>query len=77
MALIALAGAEQPDRTELAKICSRVENNWVGAQTGLLDQLASLYGEPDRAMRIDFRSLEVEPVALAARRLQARDARLR
>jgi galactokinase len=64
LALIALAGAAEPDRTELAKLCSRVENNWAGAQTGLLDQLASLYGEQDRALRIDFRSLEVEPVTL-------------
>jgi galactokinase len=61
---IELAGARRPDRTELAKLCSRVENEWVGAQTGLLDQLASLYGERDRALRIDFRSLDVDPVEL-------------
>src|SRR5215208_4971903 len=30
LALLALAGAEEPDRTELAKLCSRVENDWVG-----------------------------------------------
>jgi galactokinase len=64
LALIELAGARRPDRTELAKLCSRVENEWVGAQTGLLDQLASLYGERDRALRIDFRSLDVDPVEL-------------
>src|SRR2546430_7093736 len=64
LALIALADAPEPDRTKLAKICSRIENDWVGAQTGLLDQLASLYGERDRALRIDFRTLDVEPVAL-------------
>ncbi len=65
LALIALADAPAPPRIELAKLCSRVENDWVGAQTGLLDQLASLCGEQDRALRIDFRSLEVEPVPLA------------
>ena len=48
----------------LARLCSRVENEWVGAQTGLLDQLASLYGEEDHALRIDFRTLEVDPVPL-------------
>jgi galactokinase len=64
LALIALSGGSEPDRIELAKLCSRVENDWVGARTGLLDQLASLYGERDRALRIDFRSLDVEPVAL-------------
>ena len=64
LALIALAGVPEPERVELAKLCSRIENEWVGAQTGLLDQLASLFGERDKAMRIDFRSLAVEPVAL-------------
>jgi galactokinase len=64
LALLAVAGAQEPDRIELAKLCSRIENEWVGAQTGLLDQLASLLGERDRALRIDFRSLSVEPVAL-------------
>jgi galactokinase len=63
-ALIALSDASAPDRIELARLCSRVENDWVGARTGLLDQLASLCGRRDRALRIDFRSLEVEPVAL-------------
>jgi galactokinase len=52
------------DRTALAQLCARVENDWVGANTGLLDQLASLYGARDAALRVDFRSLAVEPVAL-------------
>jgi galactokinase len=64
LALIELAGEPGPDRTELAKLCSRIENDWVGAHTGLLDQLASLYGQPEHALRIDFRSLEVRPVPL-------------
>ncbi len=64
LALIAVSGAQEPDRLELAKLCSRIENEWVGAQTGLLDQLASLFGERDRALRIDFRSLDVVPVEL-------------
>jgi galactokinase len=53
------------DRTALARICSRVENDWAGAQTGLLDQLASLYGQADTALCIDFKSLYVQPVPLA------------
>jgi galactokinase len=65
LALLAIAGEPEPaDRRELAKLCSRVENDWVGAETGLLDQLASLCGEPDHAIRIDFRSLEIDPVPL-------------
>jgi galactokinase len=66
LALLALAGncCQATDRTELARLCARVENNWVGAETGLLDQLASLYGEPDEALLIDFATLEIEPVPL-------------
>ncbi len=64
LALLAVADIAPPERLDLARLCSRVENKWVGAQTGLLDQIASLFGEPESAMRIDFRSLEVTPVAL-------------
>ena len=51
------------DLVELARLCSRVENDWVGARTGLLDQLAVLCGEDGHALRIDFRTLELEQVA--------------
>jgi galactokinase len=64
LALLAVSDAPVPEPLELAQICSRIENEWVGARTGLLDQIASLCGERDRALRIDFRSLEVTPVAL-------------
>jgi galactokinase len=62
LALLGVAGAEEPDRLELAKLCSRVENEWVGAETGLLDQIASLLGEEGHALRIDFATLAIEPV---------------
>ncbi|MCW3029651.1 MAG: galactokinase [Solirubrobacterales bacterium] len=55
---------ERIPRIELARLCSRVESDWVGAQTGLLDQLASLYGTSDTALCIDFKSLRVDPVPL-------------
>jgi galactokinase len=61
---LALLGEEPQDRVALAKLCSRVENEWVGAQTGLLDQLASLCSQPGHALRIDFRSLALEQVPL-------------
>ena len=64
LALLAVSGEAEPDRLELARMCSRIENDWVGAQTGLLDQISSLFGEVGCALRIDFRSLEVRPVAL-------------
>ncbi|HEV7586238.1 MAG TPA: galactokinase family protein [Solirubrobacteraceae bacterium] len=58
------APLERIDRTEIAQLCARVERDWVGARTGLLDQLASLYGTDERALCIDFRSLRVDPVPL-------------
>jgi galactokinase len=61
LALLALSGTESRiDRTELAKLGSRVENEWAGARTGLLDQLSSLYGEREQALRIDFQTLRVD-----------------
>jgi galactokinase len=66
LALLALAEIDpaEPGRLELARVCARVENDWVGAQTGLLDQLASLYGVLDAALLIDFATLQIEPVPL-------------
>jgi galactokinase len=64
LALLGLAGAQDVDRLRLARLCSRVENDWVGARTGLLDQTASLCGRDRHALRIDFRDLSVEPVPL-------------
>ncbi len=59
------ASSREPlDRIELARLCARVENDWVGARTGLLDQLASLYGAADTALCIDFRTLQIDPVPL-------------
>jgi galactokinase len=64
LALLALIGVDEHDRVGLAQLCSRVEHDWVGARTGLLDQLASLYGVSDTALLIDFQAFEVDPVPL-------------
>jgi galactokinase len=66
LALNAISSGARPlPLLEIARLCSRVENDWAGAHTGLLDQLASLYGAPDTAAYIDFRTLSVEAVPLA------------
>ena len=64
LALLDLAGAPEPDRRGLARLCSRVEHRWVGAQTGLLDQLASLLGEQGHALLLDCRDLGTQQVPL-------------
>lgn len=60
-ALISAAGV-QIDRIEQARIGQRAENDYVGAPTGLLDQLSSLFGEVSAALLIDFRDVAVHPV---------------
>jgi galactokinase len=63
LALLALEDRDV-DREELARICSRVENDWVGAQTGLLDQTASLLSTDGHALRIDFSTMKTTSVPL-------------
>lgn len=60
-ALLTAAGIDL-DRVEQARLAQQAENEYVGAPTGLLDQLASLCGAPGQAMLIDFRDLTVAPV---------------
>jgi len=43
-----------------AKLCQAAENKFVGVQSGLLDQISSLFGKAWHAMGIDFRFLTVE-----------------
>lgn len=50
------------DRKALAAAARRAENEVVGSPTGPMDQLASLLGEPDAAILIDCRSIDVRPV---------------
>jgi galactokinase len=49
-------------RLAQAKLAQRAENDYVGAPTGLLDQLAALHGQLSTAMLIDFAALTVRPV---------------
>jgi galactokinase len=59
---LATAAGLRIDRIELARIAQRAENDYVGAPTGMMDQLASLCGEPRKALMIDFREPTVRPV---------------
>jgi len=51
-------------RTELAELGRRAENDFVGAPTGLMDQLAVLFCEEQRAMLLDCRSVAGTSVPL-------------
>ena len=76
LALFALSDAEPPERLELARICQRIEHHWVGTQSGLLDQIASLFGRAEHAVLIDFRSFELRslPLVLGGHRLVTLDS---
>jgi galactokinase len=52
------------DRTALAGIGRRAENEAVGAPTGIMDQMASMLGETDAALFLDCRSLDAQTVGL-------------
>lgn len=60
---IASAAGVRIDAKEQARLAQRAENEYVGAPTGLLDQLAALFGRPATAVLIDFSDLAVTPVA--------------
>ena len=44
----------------MAKVGQAAENNWVGAKTGIMDQMISAAGKADHALLIDCRSLETQ-----------------
>ncbi len=49
---------------ELALLCQRAENQYVGVNCGIMDQFASACGEADRLMLLDCRSLEYRSLPL-------------
>jgi UDPglucose--hexose-1-phosphate uridylyltransferase len=53
--------AEQPVKlTELARLCQRAENEYVGARCGIMDQLVACHGRAGHALLLDCRSLEYQ-----------------
>lgn len=50
------------DPAEMAKLGQSAENQWVGMQCGIMDQMISAAGQADHALMIDCRSLDTEAV---------------
>lgn len=46
------------DRKELALLCQKAENEFVGARVGIMDQFVALFGEERKALMLDCRSLD-------------------
>lgn len=61
LALTAIAGVEL-DRTQLAQLCQRAENEFVGARCGIMDQFIAVHGRAAHALLLDCRSLQYERV---------------
>src|SRR6202000_438254 len=63
LALSESAGAH-PDRLQLARLCRKAENEFVGARVGIMDQFVSLHGEKNHALVVARRSLTFHRLAL-------------
>jgi galactokinase len=57
LALISLNGAMLP-LPEVAKLCQRAENVFIGARVGIMDQFVSCLGKAKHALMLDCRSLD-------------------
>jgi galactokinase len=62
----ALAGGVEPpvDPMRLVHLVQRGENGYIGLNNGIMDQFASIFGQPGAALLLDCRSLEHRPVRL-------------
>lgn len=63
LALLENSGINIP-RLELAQICRRSENQFIGARVGIMDPFISCCGEAGKALMLDCRSLAYRTVAL-------------
>ena len=56
MAILSLTDADI-SREEIALLCQRAENSFVGANSGIMDQFIACFGERDHVVLVDTRSL--------------------
>jgi galactokinase len=49
-------------RADLVSVARQAENDFVGAPTGGMDQLASVFGQAGHVLLCDMRSMDVEPI---------------
>ncbi len=64
MALAALGGEAEIDRTALALAGQQAEQVFAGCNCGIMDQLTVARATADHALMIDCRNLETQPVAM-------------
>jgi len=66
LALISLDGAVF-QLAEVARLCQRSENTFIGARVGIMDQFVSCLGKAGHALLLDCRSLEFELIPIPDR----------
>jgi galactokinase len=66
LALISLNGAMFP-LPQIAKLCQRVENVFIGARVGIMDQFVSCLGKAGHALMLDCRSLDFKLIPIPDR----------
>src|ERR1700693_2413616 len=54
------------EKMQLAQFCQKAENEFVGVQSGLLDQASSVFGKNRKLILLDFLKITVETVSLPA-----------
>ena len=59
LAVLSLIGASYPPPV-LARLCQRAENEFVGANCGIMDQFISANGKENHAMLLDCRDLSIQ-----------------
>ncbi len=52
------------DGKQMARLGQKTENEWVGANTGIMDQMISANGQAGYALLIDCRDLATQPIPL-------------
>ncbi|MBX3035860.1 MAG: galactokinase [Anaerolineales bacterium] len=60
----AMSSGFEWDAVKMAKLCQKAENEWVGVNSGIMDQMASAACKAGYAMFLDCRSLEIQHVPL-------------
>ena len=52
------------DKEEMIRISQKAEHNFVGVKCGIMDQFASMFGEKNKALLLDCRSVSAQPYTI-------------
>ena len=57
---LSAASGTELEAMELCRLAQRIEHEYLGLQSGLLDQMAVVYGKKDALMELDFKDLSMQ-----------------